>query len=353
MIKVLFFIPSLSNSAGMERISTSLANLLVNNGYNCNFVVLTRGTDSYFPLDDRISVFSLEGESVKHNRLLIASRLRKLIRAERPNYLINVDVSMSQVSILSFPAILGCKMLTWEQFSMASNHSWPKLLQRYVATLFSERMVVLTEADRNAYPKVLRRKVVTISNFTTVNTNSELAKLNSKVALSVGRLCAEKGFDLLIEAWKVIKNQYSDWQLRIIGGGNLRDKLQAQINEMDLKDVVTLVQPTSNIGKEYQEASLYVMPSRFEPFGLVLIEAKSFGLPIVSFDCPYGPKEIVQNERDGILVENSNVQQLSDAIMSLIVNKEKRMELGKNGREDYLQRWSEGAAIRNWKQVLQ
>ena len=344
--KLLFFIPTLENGAGMERISTSLANLLVEKGYIVRFVVLSRSIESFFSMDERISIVSLDGSDIQHKRWEAAKKLRQCVKDFRADYLINVDVSMIQVSLLAFPMLSGCKMITWEQFSIESNRSFLKKVQRLMAVVTSQ-MIVLTETDKNSYPKFLRKRIKVIPNFSSLNKKGEVSLLNNKTAIAVGRLSYEKGFDLLIEAWRKVNK---DWQLRIIGKGDSR-YLKKQIATFGLSDVVSLIPPTTDISKEYLNASLFILPSRFESFGLSMIEAMSFGLPVVAFNCPNGPKEIVRTGKNGVLVKNGNTEELAKAINGMF-NNQILNSYGKTAREDFVKKWTEDSVLEKWEMVF-
>ena len=252
---------------------------------------------------------------------------------------------MSQISILAFLFIRKCKVITWEQFSMSLNHTCLKKIQRYLAVINSSKMVVLTKADKDEYPYFLQHKVMAIPNFTTINISNKQSSLDSNVVLAVGRLEDVKGFDLLIKSWKKISKTNPDYRLRIVGGGKLNKMLQDLINNMELNKFIEIVPPTKTIEDEYLKSSLFVLSSRFEPFGLVLIEAKSYGLPIISFDCPFGPREIVNDGYDGILVPNGDINKMADSIIYIMRNKDRLREMGQNGFLDYKKRWSEKKAF--------
>lgn len=201
------------------------------------------------------------------------------------------------------------------------------------------------------YPKILRRKIVVIPNFTCINIENKVCSLETKTVLSAGRIDNIKGFDLLIEAWKKISKIYPDWKLRIAGGGNA-DSLKELINKYGLNETVSLIGPVSDMAAEYMRCSLFVLSSRFESFGLVIIEAKSFGVPVVSFDCPLGPREIIRNGKDGLLVENGNISKLAEAISTLVKNKELREVMGACAVDDYQYRWNMDKVVSQWVSLL-
>jgi glycosyltransferase involved in cell wall biosynthesis len=153
----------------------------------------------------------------------------------------------------------------------------------------------------------------------------------SKQVRAVGRYMPQKGFDRLIPAWKQISKKHPDWVLKIYGDG-MRTSLQNQINELQLNSSCFLEPSTPNIVDRYLESSIFVLSSRFEGFGMVITEAMACGVPPVSFACPCGPKDIIKDGEDGLLVENENIEQLTEKICYLIENEDVRKEMGKKAR---------------------
>jgi glycosyltransferase involved in cell wall biosynthesis len=196
---------------------------------------------------------------------------------------------------------------------------------------FLDAVVLLTKNDAKHY-KFHKNAVVIPNSLSFIPQKQSL--LENKTILSVGRFSYQKGFDLLIEALSLIREQCNGWKLKIIGNGEDNEKLNNLIKEEKLETLIFLIPPTNNIEDEYYNASIYVMSSRYDPFGLVLIEAKSCGLPVVSFDCPYGPADIIRNGIDGFLVERNDVEELSQAILKLIKDENLRKQLGDEAVKD-------------------
>jgi glycosyltransferase involved in cell wall biosynthesis len=155
-----------------------------------------------------------------------------------------------------------------------------------------------------------------------------------KRVMAVGRYVYQKGFDLLLQAWSIAEKTHPDWQLAVFGDGD-RTQYQKQMRELGIdSNRCHLNGPTSNIQQEYVNSSLFVFSSRFEGFGMVLIEAMACGLPVVSFACPCGPKDIVTDGVDGILVENGNIEAMADALSRLMNDESLRRSMSQSGRNN-------------------
>jgi len=176
-------------------------------------------------------------------------------------------------------------------------------------------------------------------------------ELSSKIILNIGRLTKDKQQGLLIDMWAKVQEK-NGWKLWIVGDGEEKDNLEKKIIALDLKDSVKLIPATKNIEEIYKRASFFAFTSRCEGFGMVLLEAMSFGVPCISFDCPSGPRDIVSNEVNGYLIENNNTQ---DYILKLqkIVQMEK-VELDRlgNGAFNTVLNWDNKSILRKWDKIF-
>ena len=223
---------------------------------------------------------------------------------------------------------------------------WRRKQEKAVKKL--DAFVVLTQYDAESWKEI---KVANIIPNSLPFYTAESSSLDKKQIITVGRLSEQKGFDLLVSAWSFIAKKHPDWELHLYGEGELENELKKQILHNQLGQSVIIHKPVKNIKEKYLESSIYVMSSRFEGFGMVLIEAMACGVPCISFDCPHGPSYIIKDGEDGILVENGNVEQLAEAISTLITDTDKRVAMGKAAKQNVL-RYSQENIMKQWESLF-
>ena len=191
-----------------------------------------------------------------------------------------------------------------------------------------DQFVVLTDEDRRNWHEL--DNVTTIPNplnvFPTIESNQSARKV-----IAAGRYCYQKGFDLLLRAWAIVNEKHKDWHLDIYGAGK-NVEYKNLVNTLNICQNVGINPPTDNIYAKYADASIFVFSSRFEGFGMALLEAMATKLAVVSFACPCGPKDIISDGNDGVLVTNEDIQELADKICYLIENEEERKSMAENAK---------------------
>lgn len=209
-----------------------------------------------------------------------------------------------------------------------------------------DKFVVLTNEDKGYWGDLPNIEVIPNA---AIHVSKNYSEVKNKRVIAVGRLDYQKGFNRLIQAWKLVQHtgRFSDWKLDIFGQGEWREMLQQMIDKQGLQNTVKINPPTNAILNEYVHSSLLVMSSNYEGFGMVLVEAMSCGVPVISFDCKCGPKDIIQPGINGLLVPNGDIQALADAMMKVMEDEAYRKMLSQNARK-VVDTYSEQAVMSQW-----
>ena len=200
--------------------------------------------------------------------------------------------------------------------------------------------------------KISKPKVIYIPNFID-NVSSKTCNLSSKRLISVGRLDPIKGFDDLIDLFNLFYQKHPDWNLHIVGDGPEKEILQTKIHKLGLSKKITLcgTKYSEELENEYLNSSIYVMTSHSESFGLVLVEAANYGLPLIAFDSAQGANEIIENNKNGFLVKNRNAEEMITKIEELLNDSSKMQYFSKNSKNTAL-KFSKEAISKEWNKFL-
>lgn len=209
-----------------------------------------------------------------------------------------------------------------------------------------DRFVVLTQEDKGYWRNIPN---ITVIPNAAMHVGEKYADGSVKRVIAVGRLDYQKGFDRLIKAWKVIQlsGRFKEWKLDIFGQGEWEDMLNRMIQEYDIADTACIHKPTKEIGNEYAESSMLVMSSNYEGFPMVMIEAMACGLPVVSYDFKCGPKDIIDNGRNGLLVREGDIDGLANAMMELMGDETLRQRMSVNAKK-VVDTYSEENVMKQW-----
>ena len=341
-MRIVYVIEKMSGIGGMERIITDKMNYLVRHTAH-EVVLLLLWHDEKplaYPLDERVRVIRMEVPFQHKVRALFS--FRKTIRK------INPDITIYTWVMGAFLAAFS----GWKGRSIYEAHrARPTMKHQWIVSLMERRVdavVVLTQQDANDYPNA--KNVVHIPNFTSLHVEKPSDCL-SKHCLSVGRLVDVKDFSRLLDIWKMVVCERSEWHLDIVGEGPEREALLQKIERLNLSSNVTLHEATNDVIPYYTNSSIYLMTSRFEGLGIVLIEAQTCGLPIVSLDCDYGPRHIIEDGVTGRLIPYNDDKAMADAIIWLIDNPDKRQQMGMAALKAS-QRYKPENIMNNWIELF-
>ena len=359
MIDLLYLVPSLYNPGGMERILTEKINFLVETS-NYKVTVITTDQNNlpiYFKLSSKVNVIHLNLDFNAHfdknvfEKYLVTKKILNKYKLYLEQYIqfnnIDICISLGGKELEFFYKLkVNCKKVCELHFSQgvrkqfltsrSSSFIWKKIGDYRTQQLINQtkkldKLVVLTKADERIWKKT-HNNLVQIYNFSPIETD-KLGLLNKKQVLAMGRLDAQKGFDLLIDTWEIVHKKNPDWILNIYGQGEWKEILEKKIKNKSLQKKIFLKGVTSNVEEVMLEHSIFVLSSRYEGFAMVLLESISCGVPIVSFDCKTGPSEIITDNDCGFLAKDQDIKHLANGINKLINNESLRTNMGKNAKE--------------------
>lgn len=327
-MKLVFVIHGLT-AGGAERVLVMLANAFVNEGYDVSVIVFSK-EDSFYPLDNRVKTIQVnEKKTIKNIFGKVFYNLNRVYKLKQILKEINPDIVIPFMTQMNLYSIVAAKLA--KKIVIASEHinimkndkTWIGRLRKWIYP-YADAVVVLTDYDKEKYDFV--HNVYKINNPLVLEDKQKNIK-REKIILGVGRLVKAKGFDILLKAFKELNAP--EWKLVILGEGPLRSELEKIIGKFNLKESVSMPGLTKDVETYYKKASIYVLSSRIEGFPGVLCEAMGYGCPSIAFDCVSGPSEIIENEKNGILIEAENEIALKYAIQKLIDDEKIRTALGR------------------------
>ena len=363
-------------AGGVERVLTLKASYFAEHfGYDIT-IILTEGKDKplFYPLSEKVKVVNLDinfealwkcsfvkkicvylQKQQKYKKALSAELMRirpditiSLLRREI-NFINDIPDGSHKVGELHINRA-NYRNFNTEHAGIVKRlfaKAWSGNLVSHLKRL--DRFVVLTEKDREAWTELNNVEVIpNPSPFM----SSQVSPLTEKRVIAVGRYSHEKGFDLLLQAWAEVEKQCDDWCLDIYGDGDTTS-YKKLMNELGIdQHRCRLNGRTNEVEKEYCHSSIFVLSSRFEGFGMAIVEAMACGLPVVSFDCPWGPRSIIKNGVDGILVENGNPSALAEGIVSFIRDDNRRKAMADAAHRN-VKRFSIDQIALQWKRLFE
>ena len=383
--KIVFCTPALYSAGGVERVVSYKASYFADQlGYDVTIIVTEgKGGACYFPLSDKVKVINFElgfeelwkASFMKKVFLYLTKQrlYKRLLKDELMRIRPNITISMLRREINFLTEIpdgskkigeLHVNRANYRNFE-ANDSNWLKRLfaRFWMKSLVGrlkrlDQLVVLTDKSKNSWPEL--SNVTVIPDPITIEVKSEKVKSEKCInrVVTIGRYAYQKGYDLLLQAWAEVEGMKSEemksekWTLDIYGQGDqthyrrLMTELGIDANQCHLNG------PVEDVVNAYLDSSIFVLSSRFEGFGMVLVEAMACGLPVVSFDCPAGPDEIITDGVDGLLVPSGDVHALAEKIMLLMSDEDMRRRLGQQALQT-AQRYDMANLANQWTTLFE
>ena len=369
-MKILYVCDAFAIYGGLERVIIEKANWLVEHGgYKVYLLTVNQGRHQIcFPLHPDVAYEDLKVQFYrqyhlpKWKRFFLCFKLHRLfregLRKVVKTYVPDIIVCTRLDYVSDIIRIKGNIPLVFESHSsrLSSRYEGDGLFRRLhimflqLAVKKVEMVVALTNGDANEWRK-LTPKVCVIPNVVHLNKSGSYSDCTTKSVIFVGRFSKQKDIGSLLRIWTLVHQRYPDWWLHIYGGyGEEQTGLQTEIKQMDAN--IQVHESTSDMIEKYKKSSILLMTSIYEPFGLVLQEAMSCALPVIAFDCPYGPADIITDGVDGFLVQNRSIEEFADKVCLLMEKLDLRVKMGKAGIISS-RRYDSRLIMPVWKQLFE
>jgi len=360
-MKILYITNGINDSGGLERVLSIKASFLADE-YSYEVTILSLNNNHlnpFYTFSNKIIMKSIKviGNPLQYIILYIKG-IRNVVSEIEPDVIAVCDDGLKAFFT---PLILGKKIpIIYERHvsKLIEQHASDGIRKRITTKLKwflmdrlgnkFKKFIVLTEGNLLEWPKLTNLQV--ISNPLSFYPK-ESSALDSNKVIAVGKQGYQKGYDLLLPAWKIVTQKFPNWKLEIYGTFNPEENLEKLAIDLGIEKSIFLKSPVKEIEQKYLEASIYVMSSRYEGFGMVLTEAMACGVPCVSFNCNYGPSDIIKEGIDGYLAAPQNSEGLASKLLILIENDKLRKEMGLNAKQN-VQRYTPNEIVPLWDKLF-
>lgn len=369
-MKLIYCIHSVYNPGGMERVLLNKITYLVKNmGWDITVVTTDqKGKAPFYPFPREVRMIDLNINYSDDNnknifrkitgylyrKQLHKKRLSVLLKKEKADIVISLypsessflpDIKDGSKKVLELHFCKFFRLQYGRSGLLGMIDKWRTKQDEKIVSRF-DKFVVLTNEDKGYWGDISNIEVIPNA---AMNMEPYCSDASFHRIIAVGRLDYQKGFDRLVQAWRIIcqSGKYREWHLDIFGQGEWKEMLQRMIDEGGMNDSICINAPTNQIGKEYAKSSIIVMTSNYEGFGMVLVEAMACGVPAIAFDCKCGPKDIISHGKNGLLVSNGDIEGLAAAMMRLMDDEVYRKCLSDNAKK-IVSTYSEETIMNRW-----
>ena len=346
-MKVVYLYPAIAIWGGIERILVDKMNYLVRQyGYEVYMVTSDQGQHTIpYDLDDRIHFTDLDIRFHSRYRYKGLRRYKEYVRLSRLYH----DRLRKQFEIIQ-PDVIVCTTSQFVRPLLQIKGNIPLVVESHINFSHPDTLLHRIRNRYNNYWSRVSKHVHVIPNVVYLNDTSQYSDCTAKRVLFVGRFEEQKSIEDLFAIWKLVHPQYPDWRLDLYGEGTLWNYYKQEATELNIN--IEVHPPTRQIMDVYRSSSILVLTSLYEPFGLVLPEGMSCGLPVVSFDSPYGPATIITEREEGFLIPNRNHQVFANRLGLLMNDIDLRQQMGMKAIVSS-QRFSSDIIMPMWKELIE
>jgi len=342
---------------GAERVAINLAKEF-SNYYKVHLISLFNEKKQEMETMEKYKCHTINEKTVSITKkiFMLSNKLKKYLIKNEIDILFAITAGVNTVAIM---ATRGTHVKTvYCEHSNLENRTYGKKhqLRQYLGAKKMNKIVTLTERDRDNFIRIFKtpkHKLEVIPNwFNIEQTDNKQYKIDSKRIITAGRLEKVKGHDLLVKVAQKVKESHRDWIWEIYGDGKYREEIEQNIKNNNLQDFVILKGNINNLKDVYKDYAMFVLTSYYEGMPLVLLEAQQANLPIISFDCPTGPSEIIVDSKNGFIIPTYDVEKMADKINELIENRNKREQFSNNAKIN-INKFNKRNVLNKWINLIE
>jgi glycosyltransferase involved in cell wall biosynthesis len=360
-MRILYITPIIKGEGGVQKILSIKTNYFIDN-FNYQIDILSKNDENdnlLFDYNKEIGFYDLSLKGNKISTLFqYKKQLQNCIKLVNPDCIIVCDFGLKGFLI---PFLIHTKKpVIFEAHGSLYNESkyykvtfFSKLAHnlKYLYRIFcAKRFDLFIALSKESLKEWNLKKGVVIPNSVVVN-NNLFAPLISKKVIVVARHSYEKGIDRILQVWKIVSQKHIDWELEIYGTEDQSLQLKSLAEALTISDRVRFYDPVKDIENKYLDSAIYAMTSRSEGFPMVLLEAMSYGLPVVAFDCPIGPKSIIINNENGFLIPDGNIELFATKINELIEDVNLRKTIGIAAQKS-MEKYNIDTIMKMWNELF-